>query len=312
MADNDDADKKDVGSPNSIRSAVENANAADDTDDELDEEDTDTDNDSKPGESDDDSEGDEPDKTKSGDDSDKDDSEDEDGSDDSKPDEAKDKDSPYRFTQFGAKDDKEYISKIEDAYLNTSKEGERLNQELTTATRRMDALKRTLAADPKLAEAFEKAMEGADATDSDAISGGSDAGPSPDDNPFLVNARTEWQEKSEQEAQEFIDANPEVVTDRKINKEVRDEMEAISNRHFKRTGKLMTAGAAMAAAYRVLGYENKLDKPSVADTTKKLAAPARQQKNRPSKKEDKVLSDQAYQFGQLLNVPKDVLEKNAK
>ena len=190
--------------------------------------------------------------------------------DDSKPnDQPKDR----RFTQFaGDGKDETYISNLEKGYENSSKEAIRLNQELSQATGRVEAIMRAAATDPDLAAKLNAAVNGSDAGGSgdDKNSNGS-----PADNPFVRNLQSEWQEKSEKEIAAFIEANPEVATDPQISADVKHWMNVFSNDAYNRTGRLMSGGEAMALAYKHLGLDNKLEKQNLADGAKKIAGTTR-------------------------------------
>lgn len=207
-----------------------------------------------------------------GDDSDGDDADDDsadDADDDSKPnDQPKDR----RFTQFaGDGNDETYISNLEKGYENSSKEAIRLNQELSQATGRVEAIMRAAATDPDLAAKLNAAVNGSSAGGSGDDANSANAA----ENPFVKNLQSEWQEKSEKEIADFIEANPEVATDPQISKDVKHWMNVFSNDAYNRTGRLMTGGEAMTLAYKHLGLENKLGKQNLADGAKKIATPTR-------------------------------------
>ena len=189
--------------------------------------------------------------------------------DDSKPD---DQPKDRRFTQFaGDGKDETYISNLEKGYENSSKEAIRLNQELSQATGRVEAIMRAAATDPDLAAKLNAAVNGSDAGGSGSDGNSNNA----TENPFVKNLQSEWQEKSEKEIATFIEANPEVATDPKISADVKHWMNVFSNDAYNRTGRLMSGGEAMALAYKHLGLENKLEKQNLADGAKKIATPPR-------------------------------------
>ena len=244
-----------------------------------------------------------------GDDADADEDADEDADDDPKPnDQPKDR----RFTQFaGDGKDETYISNLEKGYENSSKEAIRLNQELSQATGRVEAIMRAAATDPDLAAKLNAAIKG---DGSDAGGSGTDGNsPNAAENPFVKNLQSEWQEKSEKEIATFIEANPEVATDPKISADVKHWMNVFSNDAYNRTGRLMSGGEAMALAYKHLGLENKLEKQNLADGAKKHAAPARQRgKAKKATSQKPAFSD--AQIAMAKSMGKDLawLEKNAK
>jgi len=282
-----------------IQSVVENAQAEDekiksdadsDEDEDSDEEDSNDDDDS----------------------SDEDDSEDDksDDDDDKKDDDSKKKESAERkFKNLASDDDGEYISNLEKAYENSSSEAIRLNTELGNTQRRVNALMQAVGSDPELAERLNKAMTGTGSSSGDDDT--KDAGPAPTDNPFTVNAQTEWQQKSAKEVQEIIDANPELLSDPKLNEDVRHWMEVLSAEEYKKHKRLMTGGEAMEGAMRLLGIADKRSKQDVASKAKDLAAPSRPQTSKKPKAQTKGVSDAAYKFGELMGVSKESVDKYA-
>lgn len=254
-----------------VRAAVENAkNAKDESQDSGDDDDTDDDD-----ASDDDGEGDDDGSDDSSDDAG--DSDDADGDEDGDDDE--DKDNPDKsksqtkrhFAQYaGDGTDKSYISNLEKAHQSSTTEAINLQTELNQATSRIDAIMRAAAADKDLAAKLNDAMKG----DGSGGSGEGD-GASGAENPFVRDLQAQWAAKSEEEIDKFIEANPEVASDPKIKADVQYWMGIFSNKHFERTGRLLSGGDAMAQAYKHLGLENKLEKQNLAAGAKKSAAPTR-------------------------------------
>lgn len=311
MAKSDDTEETKVTGVQDIQDALEGALDAEGEDqDELEEDQEDQQDDDD--QQDDSEEGDDS-------DSDDDDSEDDDSSDDedddSDDDDSKDDDdddsSERRFTQFkGDGSDKDYIKKLEDGYANSSTEAQRLNTELGTVKRQLDAINRVLSSNPQMAEALQKAMGGDGGEQGKSSKRTSD----PNRDPFLRNSEREWREKSEQEAKEFVDANPEVLSDPKINAQVKSLIQKFSEIELEENDRLMTSGEAMAKAYAYLGLENKLkSKTEVASKAKKAAAPTRPQ---PSKKKSKPSSkdftDLTMKFASKMGVSKETLSKHNK
>lgn len=281
-----------VDDANKIQSAVENANAEDETDKSADEDENNEDLDEEDSKQEDDS-------------SDDDDSEDEKSDDDDEEDEDKSekKESAERkFKNLASDDDVVYITNLEKAYENSTAEAMRLNTELGNTQRRVNALMQAVSGDAELAERLNKAIG---ATDSDTGDEPSLA------DPFLEDAKTTWRQKSEKEVQEIIDANPELLSDPKLNSQVRHWMELLSAEEMKVNKKLMSGGEAMEAAMRVLNIKDKRTAPNVASKAKDLAAPARAQTSRKPKTSSKSVPDAAYKFGELMGVSKEAVEKYA-
>lgn len=303
MAKSDDTEETKVTGVEDIQNALEGTLDAsgedqdDETKDTGSEDDDDSSDDSEEDDSSDDSSDDSDDSSEEDDDSEDDDDEDED-----------DSSSERRFSQFkGDGTDKDYLKKLEDGYANSSQEGQRLNQELDTTKRRLAAIERVTAADPKLAEALQKAMGGDQ-------QGGSEDKDKSNRDPFLRNSEREWREKSNEEAQKFAEANPEVLTDPKIKADVKRLMANFSQMELDQNDRLMTAGEAMAKAYEYLGLDNKMkSKTDVAAQAKKDAAPARPQPSKKkSKSSAKEFTDQQIKFADKMGVSKETLSKYNK
>jgi hypothetical protein len=291
-----------------IRKAVEGANALDENQDEdADDADDEDSDDSDNNQGDDAGDADDNDGSDDGDDAD----EDQDDSDKSKPDEKKDPKS-RKFTQFAGDGTEEaYLSNLEKGYTNSSAEALRLKGDLDQATGRVDAIMQAAATDPELATKLNAALNGAGAaggTGEDKNSQGSAS-----DNPFVRNLQADWQEKSETEIAAFIEANPEVATDPTISADVKHWMKVFSNDKFERTGKLMTGGEAMTAAYKHLGLENKLGKQSLADGAKKNLTPTRSRgKAKKSSGQKPTYTADQLAFAQSMGHDEAWLQKNAK
>ena len=261
-----------------IRKTVEGALASDEGDEEdADDEDDDDDDPDKDGSGDDAGKSDDDDPSDDSDDAE--DEEDEDG----KPVDKKDPKSGRKYSQFkGDGSDKAYIGNLEEGYKNSSAEAIRLKGELDQSTGKLDSLLRVVANNPELSAALNKALG------EDKGSGSNNKSSDDDENfdlsnPFVKNLQTEWQEKSEKEIQDFIDANPEVETDPQIKADVQHYMRLFSTDYHEKTGKLMSGGEAMAKAYKYLGLEDKRGKQELAAGAKKNLTPPRSRGNKAKK-----------------------------
>lgn len=307
MANTEEEEAKTMTTSTDIRTAVETSKGADESDEELDEEQEDDAKSEAEDDSDKGGEGDGGEEEDDSDDSKK--SEDEDDSkDDSKDDKADaDKDSGYRYTQFvGDGKPETYISNLEKAYENSSAEGINLNQKLKQATNRVDAIVAAAKADPELAEKLTAVLSG---TPSDAAPKG-EAAPTTD--PFLVDAKTKWEQQSTKEAEEFIAANPEVVSNPTIKADVQHWMEVFSREEYKTNGRLMTAGEAMKLAYNRLGLEDKREARKSLSDAKKAVAPTRPQGSRKPVSTASDFTDTQVDLAKKMGVSKEKLDKYAK
>lgn len=309
MAKSDDTEEQKVTGVQDIQDALESVIDAEGEDqDELEEEDQDNQDDddhNDDSEEDDDSDSEEDDSQDDEDDSDDDDSDDSDEDDSAGDDD--DSKGERRFSQFkGDGSDEDYLKNLEEGYAKSSTEGQRLSQELKETNRRLEAINRVLSSNPDMAEALRKAMGENPQGDSKKK----------DDNrdPFLRNSEREWREKSEKEAQEFIDANPEVLSDPKVNEDVKKWMRIFSQAELEENDRLMTAGEAMAKAYDYLGLENKMkSKTELASKAKKAAAPTRPQPaKKKSKSTSKEFTDQQLDYARRMGISKEILSKYNK
>lgn len=315
------ADKSKTTGEHDVRSIVENANAEDENtkskgkagaEDDDDAEDDDAEDDDDDADSDDDEEEDDEEDSDEEDDSEDDDSEDDEDADSKKSKSSDKKSAKFRYSQFaGDGSEKSYRKNLEEAYKNSSAEGVRLNQEVTMQKRRLDNLVSAASKDPELATKLNALLsEGGSGTgtgdgDGKAPTGGAE-------NPFLRSAEADWKRNSEKEAQDFIDANPEVVSDPKINADVKDAMEMFSEREYKKNGRLMGAGEAMEKAYKYLGLDDKRTKNKVISEAKKSAAPTRPAGSKKKPKTASDFTEGQLAFADAMGVSKDKLAKYAK
>ena len=305
---NDGKDAIDT-SVDGIRKAVEGAGASDEGDDE--EEDDDDEGDDA---DDDDSSGDDAGGDDSNDSDDSDDADDEEEDDDAETDDKKDPKSDRKYSQFkGDGTDTAYISNLEEGYKNSSAEAIRLKGEFDSVSGRLDSLLRVVASDEELSKKVNSLLGGSGA-------GGSGSGNGSDENqsedlsdPFILSARTEWQEKAEAEIQEIIDANPEVASDPELSKDIKHYMSLFSKDYLEKNKKLMGGGEAMLAAMKHLGIEDKRGKQDLAQGAKKNLTPPRSRGNKAKKSGGQKPQFTASQIAMAKAMGKDEawLQKNA-
>lgn len=243
-----------------------------------------------------------------------------DDSEDDTTDDDKTQGSDFRFSQFkGDGTEESYRKNLENAYLNSSNEAINLKNERDGFERQVEAIKAAAGKDPEFGEKLLGYLNGGNG--SQGGSGGDksdDSKPTQDsNNPFLKNAETEWNKKSEESVKVFVDANPEVMTDPKINADVKRWMRVFSNDIYENEGRLITAGEAMEMAYRHLGLEDKRSKTQdLVDGMKKNAAPTRPQaaKKKPSKSggNTKQFSDLTMDIASRMGISKERLAKGSK
>lgn len=317
MADasnNDGGVDKSLLGEDAIRQAVENSKNSDESqdDDDADDDagDDDDSNDDDDSGDDDGNGGDDNDSDDDGDDAD--DSDDDD--DDENPDDKKDPKSDRKYSQFkGDGSDKAYISNLEEGYKNSSAEAIRLKGERDTAQGRLDTMLRVVAADPTLSKALNDQLNGQGGSGSGGSGSDQNQGDDGLRDPFLMSAQTEWQEKSEKEIQEIIDANPEIVSDPDLAGKVKHYMKLFSEDYLAQNKKLMSGGEAMLAAMKHLGVEDKRVKQDLAKGAKKNLTPPRSRGNKAKKggaQKPKFTADQIA-MAKAMGKDESWLEKNA-
>lgn len=287
---NEADDTKDITSVDSIKSIVETASAEDEVEDKKVDDAEDLDESAEDDSEEDDSE-------ESDDDSEE-KSDEEETSDDESKDEKK-SEVERKFKNLAAEEDAKYISNLEKAYENSSAEAIRLNSELSEAKKTSERWERIIGIvnnNPDLAKQLNAALEGKEVT-------------VPDQDPFLVSAKTDWESKSRQEVEAIVSKHPEVISDPTLNESVKHWMSVFSREAFETDKRMLTGGEAMTMALRHLGIDVDDTRPSVASKVKEAAAPTRPKAARKSKPSTKTVSNDAYKFGELMGVSKEQIEK---
>lgn len=230
-----------------------------------------------------------------------------------------------RFSQFkGDGTSEAYVKNLEDGYQNSSQEAIRLKDERDSFERQVNAIKQAAAQDKEFGARLVDLLNGNGNGDSGDSKGSGNAddlsnkASGNSDNPFLKDAETNWNKESEAEAAKFAEANPEVLTDPKINEDVKRYMRIFSNDIYEREGRLIKAGEAMKMAYRTLGLEDKSEtQGDLTNGLKQHAAPTRPQA--PKKKssgsggnDSKQFSNLTLSIAQKMGMTKERLEKGSK
>lgn len=254
---------------------------------------------------------------------------DDDSTDDSTDDAAGDNDkgkqgSEFRLTQFkGEKGTtEEYTKNLEDGYLNSTQEALKLKDQKENYERQVNAVMAAAKKDPEFGEKLLSLLN-----DNGGTNGGSASGANSDfgdkatqtsNNPFLVHAETEWNQNNDKSVKDFVEAHPEVLTDPKINADVKRWAQVYTKEVFEADKRLITTGEAMEMAYRQLGLSSKQENTqSLVDGMKKNAAPSRPQtaKKKSSGKsggDTKQFSDATLTFAQKMGISKERLVKGSK
>ena len=225
-----------------------------------------------------------------------------------------------RLSQFkGDGTEADYRKNLENGYIESSNEGIKQRERADGLERQVEAIKAAAAKDPELGEKLLKHLNDGNAkgTPNGKAQEFSDQATQDSSNPFLVHAETEWNAKNEKSVQEFVDANPEVLTDPKVKADVIRWSQVFTKNIYETEKRLITTGEAMDMAYKHLGLDNKKQsQESLVNGMKKNAAPTRPQaakKNAGSgSKKTEQFSDLTLRFAQNMGISKDRLVKGTK
>jgi len=162
-----------------------------------------------------------------------------------------------RFTQLKGETPEEYIKNLEDAYANSSTEGQRTAKEAKDATERFNKVAALVATDPAFAEKL------ATATDENATS--------PVIDPATKWAKEQMEKEYSKDYSAFAELHPEMVSDEKLRTEVIDELDIIGQAYEAR-GKTLSMAEGLKKAWNSLGYDETDKKDDVVNQTKEQAS----------------------------------------
>ena len=160
-----------------------------------------------------------------------------------------------RFTQFKGDTPEEYLKELEEAYANSSTEGQRNSKEAKEAKEKLDKILTAVANNPELAKALEEA----------------DNAPKPKEDPALVFARQQMEQQYEKDWTDFTRLHPELVGNQELTNELIDEMDAIAYA-AERRGKTLTMAEGLQKAWVSLGKQTADDKEKIVNKTKEQAS----------------------------------------
>ena len=170
-----------------------------------------------------------------------------------------------KFTQLQAKDKEEYLSKLEDAYLNSSQEGQRLKGELTEREQELQVLAKIVGSDPELKSKMASKLydEGYDDPFADGISKASIAQvmreviaeelPKQMQNvPALKRLEEDKRQADKQVYDAFVSLHPEIVTDSDLGLQFEEAVGA-QFRILDKQGKKPDIKSVMEGAWKMVG-----------------------------------------------------------
>jgi len=170
-----------------------------------------------------------------------------------------------KFDQFTAKNVDEYLNKIEDAYLNSTHEGQRLNRELKETQAEMETISKVINADPNLKSAFAEKLYGTGYSDDDsgitpaqvAIIKAAVA-EAVGNTPALKSMEQDRTEKDRQVYVDFLEKHQELNTNPEMVAELEEYFGVIANATAQK-GDIVDFKKTLYKAWNVVSGGNELD-----------------------------------------------------
>jgi hypothetical protein len=165
-----------------------------------------------------------------------------------------------KFKQFQAQNAEEYARKLEEAYLNSSQEGQRLNKELSDREKELEVIQKIVQSNPDLKQGFADSLGGdynSPAEDLTAQQIRQIIREELGKNPALSHA--EEQRKSQDKAiyDEFVQEHPEVETNPQLAEELETYFGALAQAEANK-GKTVDFKSTLFKAWKVVSGEQEL------------------------------------------------------
>jgi hypothetical protein len=170
-----------------------------------------------------------------------------------------------KFTQLQAKDKEEYLTKLEDAYLNSSKEAQRIKGELTDREQELQVLAKIVGSDPALKESMAKKLydEGYDDPFSEGITVASltkvmrqvlaeELPKQIQQTPALQRLEEDKKQADREVYNAFIEKHPDIVTNPDLSLEFEEAIGA-QFRILEKQGKKPDITTVMEKAWKMVG-----------------------------------------------------------
>lgn len=207
-----------------------------------------------------------------------------------------------RFTQFTGETPEEYLKQLEDAYQNSSTEGQRLSKEAREAKAQRDKIMAEVAKDPDLAKRLNQMH------DAESAKEGDEKPTSPFNHPLIGELEEEWNKKATQAVREFEEAHPDFTSDDDLRKEVQEVVGDLADSYYRRTGRMMPMDKALKSAWMMVGKEDN----DVAGKTKEAAASSSGgTSNKPKEAKSEFTAEQ-LRFAERLGLSEEDLRKYNK
>lgn len=216
----------------------------------------------------------------------------------SKPEDEEEPKFQKRFTQIKGDTPEEYAVNLEEAYRNSSTEGQRNAKELKEAKEELEKIGAVIAANPDLAKSLNDALDGQPVTKQK-------------EDPAIQYAREEMTKKLDAEYNTFTDAHPEMVTDTELREKVLNELSHFADVAAAR-GDSLGMEEGLKKAWVSLGYD-------AADSKEDTITKAKEQAAKPgtpgkTKKSTKTtgFSDEQIALAKKFNITPEQLAQYSK
>jgi len=169
----------------------------------------------------------------------------------------------FRFTQFQADTADEYTKKLEDAYLNSSQEGQRLSRELGESKKEMEVIQKIVQADPTLKQAFGEHLYGDNYDESTrpALSAAEIRQVIREElgqHPALAGIENERKNRDRETYQKFVEAHPEVETNPQLSQELETYFGALAQAEITK-GNTPNFEQTLKKAWKVVSGDGELE-----------------------------------------------------
>lgn len=206
-----------------------------------------------------------------------------------------------------------YTKNLEQGFIDQAQKLNEANDKTELLERQVTAIRQAATKDPEFGRKLVALLDvdgngnsGGSSQSSDASGGSLDA-----EDPFLVDAKTKWKADNDKSTKEFVDANPEVLTDPELNRNVKRLMKQFSEAELRDNKRLMMGGEAMEKAFAYLGLTDKRKaNQDLVDGMKGGAAPTRPTRaKKATKSGNKQFSDLTLSFASKMGISQERLKK---
>jgi hypothetical protein len=202
-----------------------------------------------------------------------------------------------RFSQIQGDTPEEYAKNLEEAYRQSSTEGQRLAIENKEAQKWRDQVAAAVAKNPEIAKLLEESTgEGA---------------PAPYVDPALQYAREQMNNTFAKEYNEFSELHPELVSDDVLREKVLAELSIFADAYDAK-GKRLGMADGLKKAWISLGLDAEDKKEKVMTTAKTQAAQPKTQSKPKAKIVKPQFTDEQLQFAQKMGLSEKELAEYSK